>query len=175
MKAPDELDQAFDRIMANVDPAMVIVTTVSAEHRSGCLVGFHSQAGMEPDALAVWLSEANHTFRVAATADVFAVHFLRLDHPGDRRLAELFGTTSGDDIDKFTRCEWTPGPDGVPILTGCLSWIVGRKHALLQTSADHACLVLDPIECHDGGQFSPLRLSSVQDLEPGHDADDDPA
>ena len=94
---------------------MVIVTTVAGGHRSGCLVGFHTQCSIDPPRYAVWLSEANHTCRVGAAADHFAVHWV----PSDRHdLAELFGGTTGDEVDKFDRCDWTAGPAASRSSTG---------------------------------------------------------
>ena len=162
---------AFDEIMTGTDPAMVIVTTTAGNERGGCLVGFHSQSGMEPGSLSVWLSKANHTFRIATLADVFAVHFLGR---GDHGLARLFGEETGDEIDKFDRCAWQPGPDGVPVLTEVASRVIGRKAALLETTADHVCLVLDPVDATTDGSYEPLRLSDVDDFDPGHAADERP-
>jgi flavin reductase (DIM6/NTAB) family NADH-FMN oxidoreductase RutF len=161
--------QAFDSIMASLDPPMAIVTTRTDQERAGCLVGFHTQSGIEPHALAVWLSKANHTFRVAVFAEVFAVHFLADDH---LPLAELFGTASGDDVDKFTRCDWHEGPGGVPLLDGCPHRVVGRKAALLDTTDDHVCLVLSPETATTSGPFTPLHISQVSHLEAGHEAEE---
>jgi hypothetical protein len=52
---------------------------------------------------AIWLSKGNHTYRVGVLCETFAVHFPTTDRYG---LAELFGTDTGDDVDKFTRCAW---------------------------------------------------------------------
>lgn len=161
----------FDEVMAQLDPPMAIVTTSNGHERAGCLIGFHAQSGIDPQSLTVWLSKANHTFRVGATAQTFAVHFLSVDDVG---LAELFGTTTGDDIDKFSRCEWHEGPDGVPLLDALGQHVVGRKQALLETSADHVCVVLDPVETFYRGPFEPLRLADVRHLDPGHDAAERP-
>ena len=40
---------AFDRLMADADPAMIVLTTAAAGERAGCLVGFHSQISIEPE------------------------------------------------------------------------------------------------------------------------------
>jgi flavin reductase (DIM6/NTAB) family NADH-FMN oxidoreductase RutF len=162
---------AFDAVMAQLDAPMAIVTTCSDTDRAGCLIGFHSQSGIAPSSLSLWLSKANHTFRVGCFAEVFAVHFLSID---DVALAELFGTVSGDDVDKFGRCRWHEGPDGVPLLDGCADVVVGRKAALLDTGTDHVCLVLDPIDATSGGRFTPLRLSDVAGLRAGHDVEERP-
>ncbi len=167
----DSNDDAFDATMAWLDTAMTIVTTTDGRERAGCLVGFHSQCSIEPSALAVWLSKANHTYRVAVLADVFAVHYLSEHHVD---LARLFGTHSGDALDKFEHCAWHEGPHGVPVLDDCDSFVVGRKLALLETAADHVCVVLDPIEAASGASGPPLRLSDVSDLRPGHEAEERP-
>jgi flavin reductase (DIM6/NTAB) family NADH-FMN oxidoreductase RutF len=163
--------EAFDAIMARADPPLVVVTTTNGRERAGCVVGFHAQSGIEPHSLSVWLSKANHTFRVATTADLFAVHFLTTQ---DRGSAELFGTHTGDDMDKFQRCSWHSGPDGVPLLDACPNRVVGRKIALLDTGDDHVCLVLHPMEATYAGEYTPLRVSDAADLDAGHAAEERP-
>ena len=103
----------FADLMAKVDTAMIVVTTASGDIRAGCLAGFHSQCSIDPPRYAVWLSKANHTYRVALLAEHFGVHFLTTD---DRDIAERFGSLSGDDTDKFSGLEWEPGDGGVPLL-----------------------------------------------------------
>ncbi len=175
MSADETLDEdAFDALMEALDSPMVIVTTAAGGTRAGCLVGFHAQCGMEPPIYAVWLSKANHTYRVAALADMFAVHFLSAEN---RALAELFGTTTGNEVDKFAQCSWSPGPGDVPLLDDCPNRIVGRRLAWLDSGADHVCLVieLDHVDHADRAPpFRPLRLSMVDDIEPGHGAEDRP-
>lgn len=157
---------AFDDLMGRLDTPMIVVTTVAGGVRAGCLVGFHTQCAMGPPAYAVWLSKANHTYRVGVLADTFGVHFLGIE---DRPLAVLFGTTSGDSVDAFEHCTWEEGPDGVPVLTQVADRFVGRRSALLDAGDDHVCLVLDPIEQHIGAGAL-LGLSDVVDLDAGHDA-----
>lgn len=161
----------FDALMTATDPAMVIVTTADDHERAGCLVGFHAQSGLSPADLSVWLSKANHTFRVAVFAEVLAVHFLT---PDDMDMAAHFGTSSDDIGDKFAGCRWEPGPKGVPLLDQCRNRVVGRKTALLDTGSDHVCVVLDPIESSYTDGFVPLRLHDVAHLDAGHEAEERP-
>ena len=70
-----------------------------------------SQSSIEPERYCVWLSKANHTYRVALRSTHLAIHFLT---SADLPLAELFGTRSGDSIDKFAGLAVSPGPAGVP-------------------------------------------------------------
>src|SRR3954454_14226226 len=150
---------------------MAIVTTVSGGERAGCLIGFHAQCSITPHRYAVWLSKANHTFRVAVHARHFAVHFLAEDSTG---LPELFGTVSGDTTDKFGRCAWEAGDGGVPVLTDCPRRFVAERVALLDEGSDHVCLVLQPTTVSAPAPFRPLRLSQLEHLQPGHESGERP-
>lgn len=161
--------KTFDELMARADPAMVILTVVDGDERSGCLVGFHSQCGIEPPRYAVWISTANHTHDVATRASHLALHFV----PADRHdLAELFGGTTGDDIDKLDRCDWSPGPGGIPLLDGCPDRFVGRCIGRHAGDADHTLLLLEPVHVEAGPGAAPLHLADVTDIDAGHEADE---
>jgi flavin reductase (DIM6/NTAB) family NADH-FMN oxidoreductase RutF len=163
---------AFDGLMADLDQPLVIVTTASDDVRAGCIVGFHAQCGIDPVEYVVWLSKANHTYRVAALSEWFAVHVLGPEH---RELAELFGGETQAEVDKFERCDWTPGPDGVPLLDQVPNRFVGRRVAWLDPGGDHCCLVLAPVSVDRSGQGGTgpwLRLADLADLEPGHKAEE---
>lgn len=158
-------------LVAQLDPAMAIVTTVSGGERAGCLIGFHAQCSISPPRYVVWLSKANHTFRVALHAEHFAVHF---PEEGSLELPRLFGTESGDTTDKFARCAWDTGPGGVPLLTRCPNRLLATRVALLDEGSDHVSLVLAATDVEGAAPFRPLRLSQVTDLEPGHGAGERP-
>jgi flavin reductase (DIM6/NTAB) family NADH-FMN oxidoreductase RutF len=69
-------DDAFATIMSSLDAQLIVVTTAEAQERAGCLVGFHAQASIEPARYCIWLSKANHTYRVALRSTHLAIHFL---------------------------------------------------------------------------------------------------
>lgn len=171
MGEPVDVGARFDALIGGLDPPMVIVTTAVGDVRAGCLVGFHAQCSIEPRRYAIWLSKANHTVRIALHAEHLAVHFLT---EGDRGLATLFGTTSGIDHDKFARCGWTAGPHGVPLLDACPHWVVLRRTGVLDEGSDHFCFAGEPVRVGHTGGFTALRLSDVDDLDPGHEADERP-
>lgn len=161
----DSIIPRFNELMTRLDHPMAVVTTVSGRERAGCLVGFHAQCGIEPPEYAIWISKANHTYRVAAMAETFAVHFLG---SADRDLAELFGTTTGNEVDKFERCSWVRGPEGVPVLDEVENRFVGRRTALLDAGSDHVCILLAPLEA-SAGTTELLWLGEVTDLDAGHE------
>jgi flavin reductase (DIM6/NTAB) family NADH-FMN oxidoreductase RutF len=159
---------AFDSLVAAADTAMVIVTAVTGDERSGCLVGFHTQSSIDPRRYAVWISKENHTFPIASRATHLAIHFL---DARDVALAELFGGETGDEVDKFARAAWEPGPGGVPLLTDCPSRAVVRRIETNDFGGDHVCIEGEPIEASDRDGFTPLRFAAAKGIDPGHEAD----
>jgi flavin reductase (DIM6/NTAB) family NADH-FMN oxidoreductase RutF len=159
--------EQFNEVVDLLDYPMYVVTTANARERSGCLVGFTTQVSIDPARFLVALSNKNHTYRVAASAHRLAVHLLSAD---DRATAELFGEHSGDDIDKFARCAWSPGPDGVPVLDAAAAWfsgpIIDRRDF-----GDHVGFLIEP----DSGEVRDpavrvLMDTDVKDMDAGHDA-----
>lgn len=159
--------EPFERAVADVDYPMVVVTAEADGERAGCLVGFTSQASIHPRRYGVWLSKANHTFAVAARAETLAVHFLASD---DHELAELFGGTCGDEVDKFARCEWRAGPGGVPVLARARRWFAGKVVDRLDTG-DHVLHLLVPVEgAAEEDWPGQLGYQDVGDIDAGHPA-----
>ena len=107
MAPEQDTARTFTSLMGELDYPMFIVTTVAPDgERSGCLIGFATQVSIKPPRFLVGLSDKNRTCRVARRAEHIAVHFVPED---GEELAELFGSETGDEIDKFERCSWTPG------------------------------------------------------------------
>jgi flavin reductase (DIM6/NTAB) family NADH-FMN oxidoreductase RutF len=155
----------FDAFVQGLDYPMFVVTTAAADERSGCLVGFTTQAGIDPPRLLVCLSVKNHTYRVAQRAELLAVHVL---DPDQRDLAKLFGEQTGDTRDKFSQCSWRPGPGGVPLLEDCPRFLVGRvleRHDF----GDHVGHLLEPVAVESRSAEDGLGFEDVEDLDPGHD------
>ena len=161
--------EEFDAFVDGLDYPMFVVTAAAGEERSGCLVGFATQASIDPPRMLVCLSETNRTFRVAARADVLAVHLLdRADHP----LAELFGGETGDEVDKLGQVAWEPGPSGVPLLKDAARRLVGRVLDRFPFG-DHVGHLLEPVAVADpddpvdGPVFT---IAQADDIEAGHPA-----
>jgi flavin reductase (DIM6/NTAB) family NADH-FMN oxidoreductase RutF len=160
---------AFDTLMDSTDPALIVVTTIAESEPAGCLVGFHGQSSIAPHHYCVWLSKANHTYRVGLRAASFAIHFLtEVDFP----IAERFGTLSGEDTDKFAGLDLDQREHGVPLLEACPNRMTVARTALLDAGGDHVCVTTRVVSASTGGPFVPLRLSSAAHLEPGHESDE---
>jgi len=168
--AAGDLTARFAELVGRSDPPLVIVTTAAEGCRAGCVVGFHGQSSINPVRYAVWISKANFTYRVALLAGHLALH--RLD-TANHDLAELFGGTTGDDIDKFARVAHSEGPFGMPLLDDCADRVVLERVAMLDDGGDHVCFIGAPVDVAIGPlRADPLRVSVVHDLQPGHEADD---
>jgi len=156
----------FSALAGELDYPMLVVTTCAGGERAGCLVGFATQCSIDPARYLVCLSDKNRTTRVARTASALAVHFLPATAAD---LAELFGSQTGDEVDKFGRCEWHSGPGGLPILDRCGRWFAGRileRHAL----GDHVGHLLEPFAAADASEDGTFSFHRAKRIEPGHEA-----
>jgi len=149
------------------EATMYIVTAAAAGERRGCLVGFVTQASIDPPRLLVCVSPANATYRLARSAGRLAVHLV----PADQiELAALFGGETADDgVDKFARCAWSSGMDGLPLLDGCPTRMIGRVVGCTPFG-DHAGFLLEPVEVAVQPGERPLRTADAAGIRPGHPA-----
>ncbi len=162
-----EDEKAHSCLISHLDNPMFVVTVASEHDRAGCLVGFVTRCSIHPPRWYVGISKLNHTFAIAAGADLVVVHALGAANAG---LARLFGEETGDDVDKFSICPWRPGPDGrTPVLSECPRWFAGQVVERIDPG-DHLGLVLAPVaaECRDHG--AQLGFQALRDLDPGHPA-----
>jgi flavin reductase (DIM6/NTAB) family NADH-FMN oxidoreductase RutF len=158
---------AFDDIVGLLNYPMFVVTARASDDLAGCLVGFTSQVSINPSRFLVGLSKKNYTFQVASRATHLAVHLLPKEHG---EVARLFGSETGDLIDKFARCAWHEGPQGLPVLDDAAGWFAGRILNRFDVG-DHVGHLLEPIAGHAPEQLGELvTFSDVRDLEPGHEA-----
>jgi flavin reductase (DIM6/NTAB) family NADH-FMN oxidoreductase RutF len=165
MPAAQHIEKTFTSLMGELDYPMFIVTTVAADgERSGCLIGFATQISIRPPRFLVGLSDKNRTYRVARRAEYVAVHFVPAD---GEALAELFGSETGDEVDKFARCAWHEGPEGLPILDDLPNWFAGRIRERV-AGGDHDALILDPIAAEREAEEKELTFHRAKRIEPGH-------
>ncbi|MDP9445189.1 MAG: flavin reductase family protein [Actinomycetota bacterium] len=161
-----ERGAAFSALVGELDYPMFIVTVNDGERRAGCLVGFAAQCSIDPPRFTVWLSKNNHTYSVAERAKTLAVH---VPTERDDALAVLFGTRSGFDVDKFSRCGWYDGPEGAPLLDDCPQWFTGRVLQRHDTG-DHVGFLLEPTAVGSASGLGQLGFRAVRHLDAGREA-----
>lgn len=159
-------EETFQRLVAQLDYPMFIATVTAAGDRAGCLIGFATQSSIDPPRFLAGISDKNRTFRVASGADSMAIHLVPEDAD---ELAELFGGETGDETDKFERCDWREGPGGVPLLDGCPNRFVGRIVERIDFG-DHVGMVLEPFFAEADEESAQLGFHRAQRIEPGHEA-----
>jgi flavin reductase (DIM6/NTAB) family NADH-FMN oxidoreductase RutF len=159
-------EENFHALVSDLDYPMFIVVAATRTERAGCLVGFVTQASIDPPRLLIMLSKLNRTCHVAQAAETLIVHFL-IDNNHD--LATLFGQASGDDTDKFAECEWNEGPGGTPILIGTRGWVAGRILDRFD-AGDHIGHLVDVREAQIDTPGAPLAYQTVRGMEAGHPA-----
>ena len=159
-------EDTFQRLVAQLDYPMFIATVAAGGERAGCLIGFATQCSIHPPRFVAGISDKNHTFGVAMRAENMAIHLVPADAT---RLAELFGGETGDEVDKFERAAWRPGPGGVPLLDGCPDRFVGR---IVERAdfGDHTGMVLDPFFAEVSEDIELLDFHRAKRIEPGHPA-----
>jgi flavin reductase (DIM6/NTAB) family NADH-FMN oxidoreductase RutF len=156
----------FNSLVGDLDYPMFIVTACADGERSGCLIGFATQASIDPSRFLVCLSHKNRTYRVAQGAELLGVDFV----PEERaELAELFGGETGDEVDKFARVGWKPGPGGTPLLDACPNRFVGRVLERLD-AGDHDAILLEPVLAERGTDAAEFSFHRAKRIEPGHEA-----
>ena len=160
------MSELIERWVGEIDYPMYIVTVAADGERSGCLVGFATQCSINPVRFLVCLSDKNRTYRVAQGADALVVHLVPADA---EHLVALFGSETGDDIDKFERCAWHEGPAGAPVLDDCPNWFAGRILERLPVG-DHVAFLLDPIEAGASDDPSQFDFHRAKRFPPGHEA-----
>ena len=158
--------ETFSELLGDLDYPMFIVTVAAGGERAGCLIGFATQSSIDPPRFLALISDKNRTWQVAREAEALAVHLAPDDEP---ELVELFGARTGDELDKFERCEWTRGPAGLPILSACPSWFCGQVLERIDCG-DHTAYLLEPYEARRGHGDEPFPFHRAKRLEPGHPA-----
>ena len=159
-------EPAVHELVSELDYPMFIVTVAAGGERAGCLVGFTTQCSIDPPRFLVCLSDKNRTYRVAERAETLVVHLVPAEATG---LAELFGSETGDDGDKFARCAWRPGPGEVPVLEGCGNWFAARILDRLR-AGDHVAYLLEPFEAGSDKREEPFTFHRAKRMAPGHEA-----
>jgi flavin reductase (DIM6/NTAB) family NADH-FMN oxidoreductase RutF len=159
-------EETFQRLVAQLDYPMFIATVAAGGERAGCLIGFATQCSIHPARFLAGISDKNRTFRVASGADSMAIHLVP---ENATELAELFGGETGDELDKFERCEWRPGPGGVPLLDACPNRFVGRIVERVDFG-DHLGMVLEPFLAEEDEESGQLGFHRAKRIDPGHEA-----
>lgn len=161
----NSLQAGFTRLVGQLEYSLFIVTAAAGEERAGCLVGFATQVSIHPPRFLTCMSTKNRTYRVASSADTVVVHPVPEEA---EELAVLFGGQTGDEVDKFARCDWRPGPGGAPIISDLRNWFAGSVLERFDFG-DHVGLLLEPTEVASDDIAEPFTFRRGKWIDPGHE------
>jgi len=159
------LEGDFSKLVSQLDYSLFIVTVADGDDLGGCLIGFASQVSIKPARFLACISIRNRTYRLARRARTLVVHPVPEEA---EELAVLFGGQSGDQLDKFDRCRWEPGPDGAPVLTELQNWFAGRVLERIEFG-DHVGFLLEPTEVSSGATYETFTFRRGKWIDPGHE------
>ncbi|MGK5675580.1 flavin reductase family protein [Micromonospora sp. URMC 106] len=118
--------------------------------RAGFTATSFTSVSLDPPLVSFCLGVASSSWPVLVRAEHVAVHLLGA---GQREAARVFATSG---LDRFAAYpHWTPGPFGVPLLTGALARLLCRVvHRV--PAGDHALFVAEPLALGGGEDGDPL-------------------
>lgn len=114
---PVDVDQQrFRQVLGHFATGVTVITGLDA----GEPVGFACQAfaalSLDPPLVLFCPARTSGTWPRLAATGRFCANILTA---GQRELARRFGVSGPD---KFAGVSWSPGPDGLPVLDGVLTW-----------------------------------------------------
>ena len=105
-----------NKAMYKLSYGLFVLTTVSGNKQSGCIINTAIQAASEPNTISICVNKANYTHDLIKESGVFTVSVIAENASFD--LFKRFGFASGRDTDKFagfTGCK--TGSNGVNYVT----------------------------------------------------------
>jgi flavin reductase (DIM6/NTAB) family NADH-FMN oxidoreductase RutF len=138
----------FRRVMGHFPTGVTVLTTVHDGHLHGMTANSVTSVSLEPTLILVCLTKTARTGLAIKKTGRFAVNFLREDQEDmSRRFAAPLQ-------DHFDGLEVEEGPDGLPILPGCLAYLTCRTTEVV-AAGDHD-IVLAEVEHAQANGGNPL-------------------
>jgi len=132
--APEADARAFRSALGAFATGVAVVTARDAGGApTGITANSFASVSLDP-ALVLWSpAKASRRFDTFAGAETFAIHVLDADQ---QAVCDAFVRA----IDGFAVVPWTEGPEGLPLIDGCLARLLCRRHAVID-AGDHAIVL----------------------------------
>jgi flavin reductase (DIM6/NTAB) family NADH-FMN oxidoreductase RutF len=125
-------------VLERLDTTGCIVTSAFEGESDGCFVSYIAPSSINPPRLLVLSSVHTTTHSLILRSGALAVQPLASDQG---QLFELFGHSSGHNVDKLGAVRWSPGQTGSPLLEDAIGYIEGRVIGTMDCGDHTACLV----------------------------------
>lgn len=169
--APESDSRAFRSALGSYATGVTVITALDAEGRpSGITANSFASLSLDPPLILWSPKRASRRFQTFTEAPVFAVHVLARDQ---QAACDAFVRPEGG----FDLVPWREGPEGLPLLDGCLSLFLCRREAVLD-GGDHAIILGRVWEVarrdgypllFQGGKYGGFRANN--ELHPGPEAE----
>jgi 3-hydroxy-9,10-secoandrosta-1,3,5(10)-triene-9,17-dione monooxygenase reductase component len=148
---PEQPDsQRFREVLGQFATGVTVVTSMDGD---GNPVGFACQAfaalSLDPPMVLFCPSRSSGSWSAIEDAGRFCVNVLG---EAQREVSQVFGTRGAD---KFASVEWVPSAQGLPVLSGVLSWI-DCSIEMVHTAGDHYVVIGRVLDLGTSGDDRPL-------------------
>ena len=154
---------AFEGMVGELEYPMFIVTARAGDEPLGCLVGFTTQASIDPPRFIACLSHNNRTYRLGRDARRWA----STPCPPTRRIwRSCSAARPATSTDKSRAAPGTRA-EGVPVVDRCANWFVGRVLARRTPAiTTRSCSSRSPAPPATGR----VHVPRAKRIDPGHEA-----
>ncbi|MDI5966543.1 flavin reductase family protein [Streptantibioticus silvisoli] len=124
---------------------VAVLTAAGPDGPAGVTITSFTSISATPALVSFALADTSTTWARIKDSRWFGIQLLGADQA---ELAARFATSGADRFAAPTR--WHTGPQGVPLLDGCLSWLVCSRHDQLRLGDHH--LVVGAVEHAQAGE-----------------------
>ena len=134
---------------------VTIITANDGKLKNGMTAAWTTQISIDPPILCTSISPLRYTWKMLENVEYFGVSLLG---NGQERVAEVFGTTSGKNTDKFAAMGMDPfmAMENVPLIPGSPAAFVCRKGDCIE-QGDHFAVFGEVVEAWLGLDNEPLN------------------
>ena len=137
------------------------VAVLTAPGPAGVTVTSFTAISADPALVSFALADTSSTWGLVADAEWFGIQVLAADQV---ELAERFAARGVDRFAAPTR--WRVGPHGVPLLDGCLAWLVCSRHGRFRLGDHH--LVVGAVQHAETGGVGDGLVHVHGTVRPSH-------
>lgn len=113
---------------------VTVVTTLSDGEPAGMTATAFTSVSLDPPIVLCCMNASSRTAAAVLASQSFAVNLLAADQED---LAARFASRADD---KFAEVTWTPGPEGLPLLTGALASVACRVRSVTEAGTHRIVL-----------------------------------
>lgn len=124
----------FRKVLGHFCTGVTVITTAAPQGPVGFACQAFAALSLEPPLVLFCPSRAAQSWRAIERTGRFAANVLSAEQ---QEISRVFGTSGAD---KFAGVAWRPGPAGLPIVDGVLTWVACDVEAIHE-AGDHNVVI----------------------------------